>query len=340
LYTNSFIIHNSPFLIETPFFSVVIPTYNRANLIVATLDSIFNQKLPILSKLESETIFYEVILVDDGSTDNTKQIIKSTYLDKNSDKFESRLKYFQKENEERSVARNFGISKAKGNFILFFDSDDFMQSHHLQTLYTAIVNNPKAQFLATKFEFEVEVFNGKKNEKRIFPSHITHLKEGFYDYKLVLEGSYFGTLVCFDRKLIDTKIGLKPFPIEFNICEDWIFLFRNLYLHNIPIYVIDKTTITVNDHPNRSMADNQKVILARLEATSFLENELSLSDSELKTLKGYSYQFCAVHSYIDKNKKQAFGFWKKMVSYLGYTKNTIILGIKILVGKSFIEKLK
>ena len=314
------------YFIETPFFSVVIPTYNRANLIVNTLDSIFNQKL------EEEVIFYEVIVVDDGSTDNTKEVIEKIYLDETSDKFEPRLRYFQKNNEERSAARNFGIAKAKGNYILFFDSDDFMQSHHLQTLYTAITNNPKAQFLATKFEFE--------NEGKIFPSHISHLKEGFYDYKLILEGSYFGTLVCFDRKLIESKEGLKPFPNEFNICEDWIFLFRNLFAHTIPIYVIDKTTITVNDHPNRSMADNQKVILARLEATTFLENELSLSDSELKTLKGYSYQFCAVHSYIDKNRKQAFDFWKKMVSYLGYNKNTIILGVKIVVGKNFIEKLK
>ena len=316
--------------IKNPFFSIIIPTYNRANLIVATLDSIFNQRLEI------ESIFYEVIVVDDGSSDNTREVIETTYLDTDSSKYESRLRYFQKENEERSAARNFGISKAKGDYILFFDSDDFMQNHHLQTLYNAIKQNPEAQFLSTKFEFEAKV-NG---ERKIFSSHISHLKEGFYDYKLILEGSYFGTLVCFDRKLIDTKIGLQPFPVEFTICEDWIFLFRNLYLHNIPIYVIDKTTITVNDHPNRSMADNQKVILARLEATTFLENEVTLSDSELKVLKGYSYQFCAVHSYIDKNRKQAFDFWRKMVSYLGYNKKTIILGIKILIGKNFIEEIK
>ncbi|WP_338770215.1 glycosyltransferase family 2 protein [Bernardetia sp. ABR2-2B] len=321
-------------IIKNPFFSVVVPTYNRANLIVATLNSIFNQNFD--SELEGDRISYEVIVVDDGSTDNTKEIIEKTYLDENSDNFEPRLRYFQKENEERSVARNFGISKAKGNYILFFDSDDFMQSHHLQTLYGAIKQNPTAQFLATKFEFEAKV-NG---ENKIFPSHIAHLKEGFYDYKLILEGSYFGTLVCFDRKLIESKEGLKPFPTEFNICEDWIFLFRNLFIHKIPIYVIDKTTITVNDHPNRSMADNQKVILARLEATTFLEKNLSLSSDELTILKGNSYQFCAVHSYIDKNRKQAFEYWKKMVSYLGYNKNTIILGIKILIGKSFIEKLK
>ena len=303
-------------------------------MIVGTLESIFNSKLD--SKLEDKPISYEVILVDDGSMDNTKEVIEKNYLDTTSDKYEPRLNYFQKENEERSAARNFGISKAKGNYILFFDSDDFMQSHHLQTLYEAIKQNPKAQFLATKFEFETDV-NGTK---KTFLSHISHLKEGFYDYKLILEGSYFGTLVCFDRKIIESNTGLKPFPTEFNICEDWIFLFRNLFSHNIPIYVIDKTTITVNDHPNRSMANNQRVISARLEATAFLENELSLSDSELKILKGYSYQFCAVHSYIDKNRKQAFNFWKKMVSYLGYNKDTIVLGMKILVGKSFIEKLK
>nr|WP_291722070.1 glycosyltransferase family 2 protein [Bernardetia sp.] len=302
-----------------------MPTYNRANLIVATLDSIFNQKV-------EADISFEVILVDDGSTDNTKEIITTTYLDENAEKFEPRLNYFQKENEERSAARNFGISNAKGKYILFFDSDDFMQYHHLQTLYDAIKRNPTAQLLATKFEFE--------NEGKIFPSHIAHIKEGFYDYKLILEGSYFGTLVCFDRKLIESEKGLQPFPVEFNICEDWIFLFRNMFAHGVPIYVIDKTTITVNDHPNRSMANNQKVISVRIEATQFLENELSLSDTELKILKGYSYQFCAVHAYIDKNRNQAFDFWKKMVSYLGYNKKTILLGIKILIGKNFVDKIK
>ena len=68
---------------------------------------------------------WELIIVDDGSTDNTKELIED-YVIK-----DKRIKYYYQENSERSVARNNGISKAKGDWICFLDSDDEYHFNHL-----------------------------------------------------------------------------------------------------------------------------------------------------------------------------------------------------------------
>src|SRR5436190_2046181 len=88
-----------------PFISVIIPCYNRAGMIAKTIISLQNQ----------EYQNYELIVVDDGSTDNTEQVVK-----KLADK---RTIYYKKLNEERAAARNYGAKLAKGNYLNFFDSD-------------------------------------------------------------------------------------------------------------------------------------------------------------------------------------------------------------------------
>ena len=90
-----------------PFFSVVIPTYNRAHLIKETIESVQKQTFSD----------WELIIVDDGSTDDTKSVVKSVD--------DKRIQYVFQENAERSVARNNGFRHAKGQYICFLDSDDY-----------------------------------------------------------------------------------------------------------------------------------------------------------------------------------------------------------------------
>lgn len=106
-----------------PFFSVVMPTYNRANLIQNTLNSFFNQTFKE----------FEIIIVDDGSTDNTEDVINSIT--------DSRIKYYKIKNSERGAARNYGASIAKGKYVNFFDSDDIAYPNHLQVAYDTIINS-------------------------------------------------------------------------------------------------------------------------------------------------------------------------------------------------------
>lgn len=128
-----------------PFFSVIIPSYNRAHLIAATLRSVVSQTFTN----------WEIVLIDDGSTDNTKEVVES-FAD-------SRIKYFYQQNAERSAARNNGISKSTGQFICFLDSDDAWLPHHLQTMFDAIQKNnlkPALYFTVVRWCFD----DGRKQD--------------------------------------------------------------------------------------------------------------------------------------------------------------------------------
>ncbi|MBK8348621.1 MAG: glycosyltransferase family 2 protein [Saprospiraceae bacterium] len=118
-------------LINMPFFSIIIPTYNRAHTIRRPVDSIIAQTFTD----------WELIIVDDGSTDDTKEIVES-YKD-------PRIRYVWQENQERSAARNHGISLAKGEWICFQDSDDKYLPEHLQVLYDGIQTYPDYKVIRT-----------------------------------------------------------------------------------------------------------------------------------------------------------------------------------------------
>lgn len=98
--------------------SVIVPIYNTEEYLDKCLDSIKNQ---------SYTDF-EVIMVDDGSTDRSAEICKKYEID------DSRFKYFYKENGGSSSARNFGIDNSKGKYIAFIDSDDYIDKDYLRIL--------------------------------------------------------------------------------------------------------------------------------------------------------------------------------------------------------------
>ncbi len=290
----------------TPFFSIIMPTYNRADRILPTLQSIFEQQF----------VDFELIVVDDGSKDGTEDLIKRHFGT------EKRLNYFYKKNEERSIARNFGLAKAQGKYAVFFDSDDYMHPDHLACFFEKINLYPDCRFFTNKYKIVEDSGRWHYSGSYIYP-------EGFYDYRILLQGSNIGVLVC-------AKLPLPyPFSVEFNILEDWIFNLMNL--KNQAIYISDSVTVTVADHAQRSTANNQRVISNRLRAMDYLLEKLDFSDNEQKILKGYSYRYCAIHAYLDKDRKAAFGFWKKMVAELGYSLPHIFTCLKILVGKSTIE---
>ncbi|MBA3987025.1 MAG: glycosyltransferase family 2 protein [Flavobacteriales bacterium] len=121
-----------------PKFSVILPLYNKENYIGDTLKSVLEQ---------TETDF-EIIIVNDGSTDSSKQIINS-FTDR-------RIKYFSKDNGGASSARNFGMEKASGEFIAFLDADDYWYPHHLKKMAKLITLNPNYQVFASATNVETE----------------------------------------------------------------------------------------------------------------------------------------------------------------------------------------
>jgi glycosyltransferase involved in cell wall biosynthesis len=117
-----------------PFFSIIIPLYNKEIFIENTLKSVFLQTFNN----------FEVIIVNDGSTDKSEEIIL---------KFEDkRIKYFYQKNQGASETRNLGIEKSTSNYIAFLDADDLWLPNHLETLKNLIESYPNAGIYASRYQ--------------------------------------------------------------------------------------------------------------------------------------------------------------------------------------------
>ena len=109
---------------QVPRISVVIATYNRAHFLPETIDSVLQQSFQD----------YELIVVDDGSTDGTRSLFQT---------YPSRVSYLYQENRGPSAARNLGVRHARAPWIAFQDSDDLSERHHLATLYAYANEHPE-----------------------------------------------------------------------------------------------------------------------------------------------------------------------------------------------------
>jgi glycosyltransferase involved in cell wall biosynthesis len=107
---------------KSPFFSITIPAYNRGYILTETIRSIQDQSFSN----------WEVIVVDDGSKDNTREIVEQLASE------DPRIRYVYQQNAERSAARNNGADHAKGDYLMFLDSDDKYADGHLEKLYAFI----------------------------------------------------------------------------------------------------------------------------------------------------------------------------------------------------------
>lgn len=125
-------------------FSIIIPVYNVEKFLEKCLNSILNQDYDD----------YEVIVINDGSTDNSRNILKNYENNK-------KITIIDEENQGLSAARNNGIKKAKGDYLLFVDSDDYVAPGFLKHLSHLSVNN----YDLIKFQYE-EVYEDKNISKK------------------------------------------------------------------------------------------------------------------------------------------------------------------------------
>lgn len=192
-----------------PRVSVIIPTYNRAHYIAETIHSVFEQNFND----------YEVIVIDDGSTDNTEEVIKP-YLDK--------ITFIRKENGGPASARNEGIKIAEGEYIAFLDSDDLWLPEKLdyQLNYMAAYRDVGLTFT------DAEVISGGNNETRkiIFTGQDLSIKGLF-------ERNFIPTLTVMVRKACIDNAGLFDESKGFIGVEDydmWLRIAMRYRLGHIP----------------------------------------------------------------------------------------------------------
>ena len=212
-------------LTTSPFFSVVIPTFNREKLVKSAIESVLNQ----------EFSDFELLIIDDGSKDNTAQLVQSLE--------DKRIKYFYKENEERSCARNFGINKSKGNYICFLDSDDGYYLNHLKVLFDEI----------NKLEFPKALFYTGIEYKNDYRSYIHPYNTGSeHPVKFIWSNFILMNSICVHRQIFNEYL----FPTQYNLWED-THLWLRIAL-NFPVFEIRQITCYTIEHEQASTRYNRQ----------------------------------------------------------------------------------
>ncbi len=299
--------------ILSPFFSIVIPTYNRKATIKNTIESILQQSFKD----------YEILVIDDGSTDGTFESLTDYYS------VNPAIKIIHQENKERGAARNNGFQHAQGVYVIFLDSDDLLLSGHLKALSEKIEEQKKPDFICTKYEL---YRNGKT-----YSSDIQHLQEGFHDYKLFLTGNPLACNICVRRG--NKNLHLFEEDRSYSIKEDWMFMLQNL--RNNKFYLIDKVTIRMEDHDDRSMrSDNNLIIEHTFNALDWILKKIPLDDHEKKILEAHANYFCSIHSYIDNKRRKALKFLLRSFRLNGLQKKYLVLLAKLSVGKNIADIIK
>lgn len=195
---------------KSPVISVIIPTYNAANFIQDAIQCVLDQNYPSV----------EIIVIDDGSTDNTEDIIQSIDAD---------IRYYKQDNNGAASARNRGIKDASSHLIAFLDVDDLWPKNNLRVLVDELMDDPLLQVVhgyaqLTMMDEETGKFEYIGNPEESFPYYIG---AGLY------------------RRSVFQDVGLFDEELEFAEDSDWFERAKHL---GKPVKRIDQVTLFVRRH--------------------------------------------------------------------------------------------
>lgn len=285
--------------------SVILPVYNSAKYLDKCIKSILNQTLKEM----------EIIIINDGSTDNSLDIIKSYGLK------DDRIKIVNQDNKGVSASRNIGIKLATGDYIINIDSDDWVEEHYFEDIYN-FASNKKLDILVTDIHVEGSGIDYIQKDLNISDERIINGKEylevffknnlyGFTWNKLIRRELYDGILyredltMCEDVYLIVQIIKKAKYVGKINYA----------YYH----YIQNNTSIT--------NTLNVKKLQDVYEVFSFLKNYFS--NDKLLTLYIKEQEICALlyiiinmkNCFFDKKRQEIWNAFLKMVkqSHIQYT---------------------
>jgi len=213
------------------YFTVIIPLYNKEKHIKRAIQSVLTQTYQK----------FELILVDDGSTDSGLKIVSEIY--------DKRLKIIKKENGGVSSARNKGIENATYDYIAFLDADDSWYPNFLSSIYEMIKSYPKAGAYCTAYEFE-------KNENEIKTANINvEIKKGTYEVVDYFKGALKKPLISASSVVIKKKVfeEIGSFSEKLSRGEDLDMWIRVALNYNV-IFLNDVLATYYLNATNRSVS--------------------------------------------------------------------------------------
>lgn len=271
-------------------FSVIIPTYNRANFIANTIQSVLNQ----------EYQNFEIIVVDDGSTDNTEEVVLKIK--------DPRLIYHKKENGERAKARNRGAHLAKGSYINFLDSDDTLYPNHLSEADKMVRENSSPEVFHLNYDIldvSTQTLAKRANIK------------GDLNIQLVKKGNLLSCNGVFIRKDIALE---NPFneDRDLSASEDYELWLR--LASRYPILYNNTITSTIINHDLRSVLNfnNEKLIMRLALFIHYVSKDAKFIEKYgkyLNLLTAHSFTYVSLHIALTKNNKTTslLYLWKALI---------------------------
>ena len=280
-------------------FSIIIPTYNRANLLSIALKSALNQ---------SYEGSYEIIVVDDGSTDNTQEILK------NWQKKELKLKIiFHEKNKGPAAARNTGIKNSKGEYLLFLDSDDELLPNTLKVFDEAIKKFPEGEVFIGRI-----IREDSKGRRKLAPVPVLtgdKMKDFLYFLKRKIP---FSTGAFVVKRGIIEKIS---FPEESRLRED--FFVYGYLICMCKCYALKDCVIIVKDHPLRLRKEYKLLLERSIKPVELLFKSLP-KEFHIYYSFALSREYLSIFRslYLIKEYKQAIQYYHKAIKI--YPKNIFL----------------
>ncbi len=231
---------------KTPFFSIIIPTYNRKEFVKIAITSVLSQSYPD----------YELIVIDDGSCDGTKEAFNGY----------PGIKYVWQEHRGVAEARNAGVRISGGEFICFLDSDDRFRQDKLEITDKHIKANPKYKIFHTE---EIWYRSGQYLAQKEY-----HRKLAGWVFENAVKICSISISTVTIHKEIFKEVGL--FDKNFSACEDYDFWLR--VTAKFPVYLIPEyLTIKEGGHSDQQSKKYPAMDLFRISALQKIIADSSLS---------------------------------------------------------------
>ena len=291
--------------------SIIVPVYNVENYLRMCLDSIMSQTYQN----------FECVLINDGSPDNSADICRE-YVSK-----DSRFRYFEKENGGLSDARNYGIRQSKGSYLTFVDSDDWLDSYYIETLYDIMIKHNADVSVACYGAFAEErgtflfYAYGDEYEKVYSGREVVEQLPKFEGGDLTFQTSWG---ILSKRELFD-QITFPVGRINEDIGTNYKLFMQArtiAYIHkNLYIYRIRKTSISNSGFSEKMMRDDHDLRLERI---------------AMVALKGYD-----ISQYVQQHKFY-LDYWRRIANEKGLENSIETKRLEeldfLLTGKIYEEK--
>lgn len=302
--------------------SIVIPLYNKEFQIANTLKSVLGQSFQD----------FEIVIVDDGSTDNSVSEVKKIR--------DPRIRLISQNNAGVSAARNRGIQEARGEFIAFLDADDEWNPKYLETQVSLIHKYPECKVFATNYEF-------RDTEGNITPTVINNLDihgqhgilDNYFEVASVSHPPLWTSAVVVNKEAI---MSIGRFPEGIKSGEDLLTWARLAIKYKIAYCKTPMAFFNNNGPDERGMNEDQKQ--RRPEKFDYVGEQLKLLLSDKPNIKGLRKYISLWHKMrcrIFINKRNHSNALKESLLALRYdiNKKTIVFLVLACLPTSFSDKI-